>query len=137
MGGVGPARWFVLEAMEQFLRWRDQTIAKGSTAHFKETGPRYKLGAKVLSAQSVGQRRGARSLSEVVYSARREHTPQVDKSWWRWAPDLVRWLCGERHRVQLDQQAASYSGDGDCRTNRRYVLGCGDADAGPMLAHKG
>ncbi len=121
----------VLEAMEEFLGFADQDLAKEAKKTLTKQGLNIQLGARVTGTEVKG--------NEVLVKytdAKGEQEVTVDKlivavGRRPYTEKLLAGDCG----VELDERGF-VSVDGQCRTNMPGVFAIGDVVRGPMLAHK-
>ncbi len=122
----------VLEALDDFLVFADQQIAKDAARQFKKQGLDVRLGARVTAATvadgevTLAYEAGGEShplvVDKVIVSVGRR--PFSDG------------LLAEGTGVKLDERGF-VKVDEECRTTAANVWAIGDLVRGPMLAHKG
>lgn len=121
----------VLEAVDTFMPFADQQLAKDAARHFKKQGLNIKLGAKVTNASvdngvvtvSYEDKKGVQSAEFdklLVAVGRKPNTQNV-------LSDDCGVRIGERGFIEVDEH---------CYTGVAGVYAIGDCVRGPMLAHK-
>ena len=122
----------IIEALQDFLAFADQQLAREALRSFKKQGLDIRLGAKVSGASvsgdaveiTYGDAKGEQRVTVdrlVVAIGRRPYTRDL------LAPDTGVQL-DEHGRIKVDEH---------CRTGVENVWAVGDCVRGPMLAHKG
>ncbi len=122
----------VLEALDDFLAFADNDIAKDAARQFKRQGIDVRLGARVTGASvtaegvtlnySMAGKDNSIVMDKVIVSVGRR--PYTDG------------LLAEDTGVKLDERGFIQVDD-ECRTGVTNVWAVGDVVRGPMLAHKG
>jgi dihydrolipoamide dehydrogenase len=122
----------IVEALQDFMAFADQQLAREALRAFKKQGLDIRLGAKVTGASLEG------NAVEVRFSdAKGEQRITVDRlvvaiGRRPYTKDLLAPETG----VQLDERGF-IKVDEQCRTGVENVWAIGDCVRGPMLAHKG
>jgi dihydrolipoamide dehydrogenase len=122
----------VLEALDEFLAFTDEQIAKEALKEFKRQGLSINLGARVKEAKVK------KGVVHVNYEdADGVHEVEFD----RLVVAVGRKPCTDQLNLDAIQLLVDESGyidvDSFCRTNIPNIYAVGDVVRGPMLAHKG
>jgi len=122
----------VLEALDSFLPFIDQQIAKDAQRQFKKQGLDIRLKARLVSAEvknskvellyKQGEEEQTLTVDKLVVAVGR--SPNVEKIW----HESLELLLDERGFINVNEQ---------CETNVPGIYAIGDVVRGPMLAHKG